>query len=481
MHRKAGTSAALIFAFPPAYSARSGWHEPSAELQPGDSCSMPPTARLASNVMRETGMHSALRYGLPTVAFGFVAWLFFWPVPIDPIPVTFEPAPGYVGPFAPNSLLATADRLAKGAAVGPEDVDADAEGRIYGGFADGSIRRFAPDGSGGEVLANTGGRPLGMDFDEKGNLYIADGSRGLIVMHPDGTLEDLSNQADGVPFALADDVDVGADGKVYFSDASFKFPLDKYEQDILESRPNGRLLVFDPANQQTRTLAEGLYFANGVAVSPDASFVLVNETSRYRVKKVWLTGEKAGQSEVILDNLPGFPDGISSNGRGTYWMAIASPRQSAVDDLGPYPFLRKVVARLPKAVQPAPERYGMIAAIDGDGKVLHVMQDPSPTSYSPITSVEEKNGMLLLGSMSYDAIGRIAAPVTPDSAVPAPGAAMPETGAAAGAAAGAEPNPGAAPAAGADPGASPAANPGANPVTGTEPAPVAPTSAAAPR
>lgn len=355
-------------------------------------------------------MHSLVRYGLPTALFGLVLWLFFWPVSIDPIPVALPANPGLTGAFASNTVLASVERLANGVAVGPEDVDVDAEGRIYGGFLDGTLRRFNPDGSHPEVLVNTGGRPLGMDFDDKGNLYLCDYKRGLLVMHPDGSLDELSRQSDGVPFGLVDDVEVGADGKVYFSDASFKFGLEDYVLDLLENRPNGRLLVYDPANGQTRTLAEGLYFANGVAVSPDASFVLVSETPRYRVMKVWLTGEKAGKSEVVLDNLPGFPDGISSNGKGTYWVAVASPRQALVDMMGPYPFLRKVIARLPPWIQPAPEHFGMVVGIDGDGKILHVLQDPAPTAYSPITSVEEKNGMLYLGSMSYDAIGRIKAP-----------------------------------------------------------------------
>ena len=41
----------------------------------------------------------------------------------------------------------------------------------------------------------------------------------------------------------------------------------------------------------------------------------------YRIQKYWLKGPKAGTSEIIMDNLPGFPDNISSNGKGIYWVA----------------------------------------------------------------------------------------------------------------------------------------------------------------
>ena len=61
-----------------------------------------------------------------------------------------------------------------------------------------------------------------------------------------------------------------------------------------------------------------LCFANGVALAPDESFALVNETWNYRVLRYWLTGDKKDTWDVFIDNLPGFPDNISSNGKGTF-------------------------------------------------------------------------------------------------------------------------------------------------------------------
>ena len=175
-------------------------------------------------------------------------------------------------------------------------------------------------------------------------------------------------------------------------------------------RPLGRLLVYDPTTKETTTLLSNLYFANGVAVSPDGEFVLVNETSAYRVTKYWLKGEKTGQSEMIMENLPGFPDGISSNGKGIYWIALPAKRKEIIDNLAGKPFIRKVVLRLPESIQPSPDRHGFVLGIDGNGQVIHNLQDPSSESFSPITSVEEKNGILYLGSLTYPGFARISAP-----------------------------------------------------------------------
>ena len=40
------------------------------------------------------------------------------------------------------------------------------------------------------------------------------------------------------------------------------------------------------------TIKDEMYFANGVAVSPDQTYLLVNETGAYKITKIWIAGEK---------------------------------------------------------------------------------------------------------------------------------------------------------------------------------------------
>jgi sugar lactone lactonase YvrE len=155
-----------------------------------------------------------------------------------------------------------------------------------------------------------------------------------------------------------------------------------------------------------------LYFANGVAVSSDQSFVLVAETGTYAIKKVWLKGAKQGQSETFIDNLPGFPDGISSNGRDTFWLAIVNRRDSTLDSLLRHPFWRKVVMRLPGFLQPAIKRYAFVLALDANGKVIRNLQDPSPQCFAEIANVVEHKGNLYFGSIGENAIGRMPVPAS---------------------------------------------------------------------
>lgn len=328
---------------------------------------------------------------------------------IYPAAWTPPPAPAYDGVYAANDRLASIERVGAGTGIGPEDVAVDGRGRIYGGMADGRIVRLSGDGQEAEDFSDTVGRPLGLDFDTSGNLIVADAYQGLLSIAPDGTIRRLARGQGGRAFRLTDDVDVAADGTIYFTDASDRFYLDDYVLDLLEHQPNGRLLSYDPRTDSVTAVLDRLYFANGVAVSPQGDFVLVVETGRYRVMRHWLKGPRRGESEIFIDNLPGFPDGISSDGRGTYWLALVSPRNRAIDYLLPRPAARKLVARLPRKLQPAPQRYSFVLGLDGDGKVIHNLQDPQG-GFAQISSVERYGDDLYFGSLVENAIGRLPAP-----------------------------------------------------------------------
>ena len=343
------------------------------------------------------------------IVFIVLAYLLAWPVPINPAAWTPPVAPQLTGQYAQNSELTRIEKLPING-FAPEDVAFDSQDRVYCGDDAGQIFRFQPDGTKPELFANTKGRPLGLIFDRDGNLIVADAIIGLMSIAPDGKSTVLSTEADKLPFRCTNDLDVAADGTIYFTDASYKFSLTQLKADLLEHQPNGRLLAYDPRTKQTRVLLNDLYFANGVAVSPDQSFVLVNDTGTYRVRRYWLTGPKQGQTDVFIDNLPGFPDGISSNGKDTFWLAIVNGRDKGLDSLLPHPFLRKIVWRLPSFLQPNIKRFAFAVALDTNGRVVRTLQDPSAQSFTQIANVVEHKGKLYFGSIGESAIGRLTLP-----------------------------------------------------------------------
>lgn len=337
-----------------------------------------------------------------------LAYLLLWPAPIDPQPWTPPPAPSLEeGPYARNERLRGVQRIADGAVQGPEAIAFGPDGRLYTGLADGRVVSMRNDGADCRVLGHTGGRPLGLAVREDGSLIVADAIAGLLRMEPGGRVQTLSRQIDGFALGFVDDLALDARGRVYFSDASWKFGYGQHVLDALEHGARGRLALFDTAQNAGGTLLAHLNFANGVALGPDEAYVLVNESAAYRITRYWLKGERAGRSEVFAENLPGFPDNITFNGRDRFWVALYAPRDAMLDALLPYPFARSMLARLPGLLHPKPPLHAFILGFDLDGRLREQYQYDGDDAYAPITSVREHDGALYLGSLSANAIGRI--------------------------------------------------------------------------
>lgn len=221
------------------------------------------------------------------------AYLLAWPVAIDPVAWAPAPTPGLTGPFAHSKGFTDLRPLEVG--EGPEAVTPGPDGFLYTGLQDGWIVRFRADGRGPVArVAQTGGRPLGMQFDGQGHLIVADAFRGLLSVAPDRTITPLVEAVDGRRLLFPNALAITADGAVWFSDASQRFDQHHWRLDFWEGRATGRLLLYDPRTRQTAVRLEDLRFANGVALGPDDTFVLVNETLAARVHRLWLQGPRRG-------------------------------------------------------------------------------------------------------------------------------------------------------------------------------------------
>lgn len=324
-------------------------------------------------------------------------------------PVAWNPAdpPALTGPLAANRALEDCETVVT--ADGPEDVAFDDEGRLYTGDADGAVYRTVdPVGPGTvdaetEPVARTDGRPLAMTFAGDDLLVCAEDA-GLLSVAPDGTVTTLADSAGGRSIAFADDLHV-ADDVVYFTDAT---EHDLFQDELFELRDTGRLLAYDRGTGETTVELDGLGFANGVVPGPDGESLLVTETSRYRVRRYWTGGDRAGESAVFADNLPGYPDNVDvAVEREGFWVAIPTLRDDTLERLHRHPRVKWVLGALPKAVLAAVEGdpYGLVLRLDDDGAVVESLHDPDGEVFG-ITSATPHDGALYLGSLFGSAVRR---------------------------------------------------------------------------
>lgn len=344
---------------------------------------------------------------LLVIIFLLGVYLSLVPGPLDAVAYRPLPAPPLTGVLAPNDHLKKASLIGGGQIIGAEDVAVDAQGRVYGGTADGQILRIDDQGR-EEVFAVTGGRPLGLHFDRRGRLIVCDAEKGLLAIDAQGRVTTLLTKVDGLALGFTNDLDIAADGRIYFSDASYRYHQDDSLLDGLESRPYGRLIRYDPVGGRAEVLMDSLYFANGVALSRAEDFVLVCETFRYRIVRYWLEGPRRDKHEIWAENLPGFPDGVSGNRRGTFWLALFTVRKDLLDRMHPHPWAKNLMARLPRFLWPRPQPYGLVLALDETGRIVRSFHDPDGQHLQTVTSVQEHDGFIYLGSLTNDRIGRLA-------------------------------------------------------------------------
>ncbi|PHR59304.1 MAG: strictosidine synthase [Robiginitomaculum sp.] len=355
--------------------------------------------------------------GIGVLFIGVIAYFLLWPVSVNPVVWDAPKSEGYTGKFAPNTKLASLDRLSIGEHHGPEDIDGRLENGqwiVYTSTQSGDIIRVNTHDNTHSVFANTGGVALGLQFDASGNLIIADAHKGLLSIDASGTISVLTDTTDdGSPILYADEMAIAQDGKIYFSDASTKFgakaagsTLAGSVLELIEHGRTGRILVYNPQDKTTKTVMDTLSFANGVAMCPDDDCILVVETGSYSIKRFWLKGPKKGQTDTIIENLPGFPDNINRGQDGRYWVGLTSARSEPIDKFSGKPFIRKIIMRLPAFMRPQAENYGFIFAIDYNGNLRAQYQDP--TGAYPLTTgaTELGDGWLYIGSLGALELGR---------------------------------------------------------------------------
>lgn len=339
--------------------------------------------------------------GLLLVA--LILYLLAWPVPVEPVSWNAPVDRGLVDPFESNDLLQSAVGINLGEYEGPEDATIGGDGRVYVTTRSGHVvyienRRVFE-------FAFAGGRPLGIEASRDGSLFIANAFLGLQRIDRDGTVTTLLSKVDGQPLVSANNLAIGPDGTIYFSESSSKFGAQSssgtYEAsllDIMEHGGHGRVFAFDPLTGKVDTIMDSLNYANGVAISDNGDFLLISETGHYRILQHWLTGELRGTTEVLLENLPGFPDNLKSGAQGRFWLGLAAPRNALLDKMSDKPFVRTIVQRLPALLRPKAVPSSHVIAFNAAGEVLMNMHDPD-ARFPTLTGVVETSRSLYLTTL----------------------------------------------------------------------------------
>jgi sugar lactone lactonase YvrE len=234
---------------------------------------------------------------------GVILWVI--PSPIDPprnIKLS-EKRPSFVGPLEPNTILSKGQHIFEGEVIGPESFAIDRENVVYTGLGDGRVVRLANGavenitslGNGGyghlcgdPTRRQKCGRPLAMEFQPNGKLYVVDSFHGLYSIDVKSYEAELVwNMSDDVMggnrVAFPNSFAVLDNGSILVSDSSERCSRMSFVLSFVEFRPEGKVVLFNPSIKETHVIMHSLTFPNGLLLSKDGSFVYLAETGRARI------------------------------------------------------------------------------------------------------------------------------------------------------------------------------------------------------
>ena len=132
------------------------------------------------------------------------------------------------------------------------------------------------------------GRPLGIDFQPNGRLYVLETYHGLYSVDvSSGKTEMIWSSASdilgGDPVGYANHFTVLSNGSILITDSSERHRNFTFFLSFLEFQSKGKLIIFNPEENKTHAILQGLNFANGLLLARDESYVLLAETGRARI------------------------------------------------------------------------------------------------------------------------------------------------------------------------------------------------------
>ncbi|KAL6974618.1 hypothetical protein U1Q18_028802 [Sarracenia purpurea var. burkii] len=330
----------------------------------------------------------------------------FFISPISP-DILHLPPPSSSSLLPPNTHLQKVIKLGEGLLDRPEDVWVDKNGILYTATRDGWIRRLHRNGSWEDWWMVDSDALLGITITEAGNLIVCDYEKGLIKADEDGVTI-LTSQVNGTKIRFADDVIEASDGSLYFSVASTKFVHNWY-LDVLEAKPHGQLLKYDPSLNETSIVLDGLCFPNGVALSADKDYLVFCETWKFRCQKYWLRGEDKGKTEIFVDNLPDGPDNINLAPDGSFWISLVQLTSSGFEFVHTSKTLKHLVATFPGLVarMSGVHKRATVVNVATDGKIIRSLGDPTGEVMSLVTSAVEFENHLYLASLNSNFVGKL--------------------------------------------------------------------------
>lgn len=224
----------------------------------------------------------------------------------------------------------------------PEDVVVGRDGRVWASDQQSACAQILADGSLRRV-GKAGGAPNGINMDGHGRIIIANFEAGPVqrLDVETGSIEIVCREVAGRTLTASNYPILDRNGTIWCANSTFAHPW----QQALDGRADGVLFRIRP-DGRAELMAEGIQFANGLALDADEAHIYVCQTTgrnviRYRIRPDGTLGTpepygpvlgSAFPRDIDPDHLPpperlaevGLTDGCGFDAEDNLWVTLVA-------------------------------------------------------------------------------------------------------------------------------------------------------------
>ena len=215
--------------------------------------------------------------------------------------------------------------------------------------------------------------------------------------------QDEMTDANSRPLAFCNDVTVSKDGNRFY--ISEPFPYEGASMgggafgEAVTLGNNGRLWNFDRETGTVALVAQNYNFIDGVLLDETEEdleqSILVTETTKFRILRFYLRGEKAGQDEIVWEFLPGLADALERDAKGNIWVGIIKTRSPLMTWMHANPWIKPLMLRIPQENLPVPTVTAIMALSPDASTPLFYAEHPGTHVHDIAAAIPGKDFIYL--------------------------------------------------------------------------------------
>ncbi|MBL4617091.1 MAG: SMP-30/gluconolactonase/LRE family protein [Robiginitomaculum sp.] len=228
----------------------------------------------------------------------------------------------------------------------------------------------------------------------------------------------LLKQSTSRPLAFCNDLDVSADGqRIYFTEP-FSYENASMGgggtyREAVSLGQNGLVWLYDFDSYSVSLISKNFTFPDGILVESNEygedQSLLIAETVKFQIQRMFISGSRSGQSEIVQKDMPAMPDGLDRDANGNIWVGMIKQRSGTIDWIHKNPWIKQLLLRLPVTMMPVSRETSYMALSEnGETVLFYSVHDGSV--FTEISVVIPGNNQLYLATVGHDSKGLYSVP-----------------------------------------------------------------------